>query len=163
MPDGNGKYFWFLELHKPSLQSIYPPRDSHFGLWEGIFCKENRIFYNENSVLQTHCGLCVIPQPVMSQNHDWVGQTIVQEYSDQPDGEVERADSAVDVSWDHVDPGCKHQILYKSSNNWCIWLFFASEDLRLRTSHKINAKADLRTRSGIASEICLFQAIVALQ
>ena len=52
----------------------------------------------------------------MSQNHDWVGQTLVQEYSDQPDGEVERADSAVDVGGDHVDPGCKHQI-YKSSNN----------------------------------------------
>ena len=50
------------------------------------------------------------PLPVMSQNHHRVGQSLVQDHSDQPEGKEDRAGRAVDVSWDHVDPGCKHQI-----------------------------------------------------
>ena len=44
----------------------------------------------------------------MSQNHDWVGQTLVQDHSHQPEGEEDRVGDAVDVGRDNVDLGCKN-------------------------------------------------------
>ena len=51
----------------------------------------------------------------MSQNHHWVGQSFVLDHSHQPEDEKYRAGNAVDVSWEDVDPRCKHHN-YKSSH-----------------------------------------------
>ena len=54
------------------------------------------------------CVLCVMnwPVPVVSQNHQGVGQTWVQQDSQEPEGEQDWEGQAVDVSCDQVDFGC---------------------------------------------------------